>query len=198
MRPRVVVRKRDSSPPHEKIGCFIIFYVILAIVVCWWRRLNRYEWSARMKRFNVTGTCYPEDHYMVDISERLEIIAQMIGRGDYFCINAGRQYGKTTTLYQLKKKPIINGVGNYYIEAQTRDETRTDVIIDYLGHQYIIELKIWRENAYNERGEEQIAGYLDYYHAKKGYLVSFCFNKNKVPGTKTIQVGDKTVTEAVI
>ena len=31
-----------------------------------------------------------------------------------------------------------------------------------------------------------------------GYLVSFCFNKNKVPGTKMIQVGDKTVFEAVI
>ena len=57
-----------------------------------------------MKRFNVTGTCYPEDHYMVDISEQLEIIAQMVERGDYFCINAGRQYGKTTTLYQLKKE----------------------------------------------------------------------------------------------
>ena len=57
-----------------------------------------------MKRFNVTGTCYPAEHYMVDISERLEIIAQMVKRGDYFCINAGRQYGKTTTLYQLKKK----------------------------------------------------------------------------------------------
>ncbi|MBQ9396745.1 MAG: AAA-like domain-containing protein [Proteobacteria bacterium] len=57
-----------------------------------------------MKRFNVTGTCYPDEHYMVDISERLEIIAQMIKRGDYFCINAGRQYGKTTTLYALKKK----------------------------------------------------------------------------------------------
>lgn len=44
-----------------------------------------------MKQFNVTGTCYPEDHYMVDISERLEIIAQMVERSDYFCINAERQ-----------------------------------------------------------------------------------------------------------
>ena len=101
-------------------------------------------------------------------------------------------------MFLLYLKPIIYGVGNYYIESKTRDETRTDVIIDYLGHQYIIELKIWRGNAYNERGEEQIAGYLDLYHAKKGYLVSFCFNKDKAPGTKTIQVGDKTITEAVI
>ncbi len=111
---------------------------------------------------------------------------------DAFVENTGRK------LFLLYLKPIINGVGNYYVEAQTRDETRTDVIVDYLGHQYIIELKIWRGNAYNERGEEQIAGYLDSYHAKKGYLVSFCFNKNKIPGTKTVHIGDKTITEAVI
>ena len=105
---------------------------------------------------------------------------------------------KGRKFFLLYLKPIINGVGNYYIEAQTRDETRTDVIIDYLGHQYIIELKIWRGNAYNERGEEQIAGYLDMYHAKKGYLVSFCFNKNKQSGVKTIQVGDREIVECVV
>lgn len=38
-------------------------------------------------------------------------------------------------------RPIINGTGNYYIEAQTRDARRTDVIVDYLGEQFIIELK---------------------------------------------------------
>ena len=48
---------------------------------------------------------------------------------------------------------IINGTGNYYIEARTRNDERTDMIIDYLGHQYVIEMKIWRGNAYNERGE---------------------------------------------
>ena len=101
-------------------------------------------------------------------------------------------------LFLLYLKPIINGIGNYYIEAQTRDETRTDVVIDYLGRQYIIELKIWRGNAYNERGEEQIAGYLDYFLTKKGYLVSFCFNKCKSLQTRMIQVGDKTVFEAVV
>lgn len=38
-------------------------------------------------------------------------------------------------LFLLYLKPIINGTGNYYIEAQTRDQTRTDVIVDYLGQQ---------------------------------------------------------------
>ena len=105
---------------------------------------------------------------------------------------------KGRKLFLLYLKPIINGVGNYYIEAQTRDETRTDIIIDYLGHQYIIELKIWRGNAYNERGREQLIGYLDYFHLVKGYLVSFSFNKNKKTGVHTIDLDGREIVECVV
>ena len=98
----------------------------------------------------------------------------------------------------LYLRPIINGTGNYYIEAQTRDQKRTDVIVDYLGKQYIVELKIWRGEEYNTEGEKQIAEYLNYYHLEKGYLLSFNFNKNKKSGMKTIQVNGKTVIEAVV
>lgn len=105
-------------------------------------------------------------------------------------------YGRKFFLLYLK--PIINGVGNYYIEAQTRDARRTDVIVDYLGEQFIIELKIWHGNEYNERGQEQLGGYLDYYHKEKGYLLSFNFNKNKEIGVKEIKLGTKTIVEAVV
>ena len=81
--------------------------------------------------------------------------------------------------FLLYLKPIINGTGNYYIESQTRDQTRTDVIVDYLGQQYIIELKIWRGERYNEEGERQISEYLDYFHLNTGYMLSFNFNKKK-------------------
>ena len=77
------------------------------------------------------------------------------------------KYGRKFFLLYLR--PIINGTGNYYIEAQTRDERRTDIIVDYLGEQFIIELKIWHGNEYNERGERQLADYLDYYYIDKGY-----------------------------
>lgn len=109
-----------------------------------------------------------------------------------FIENDGRK------LFLIYLRPIINGTGNYYIEAQTRDLTRTDVIVDYLGAQYIIEMKIWRGKEYNERGEQQLREYLDYYHIDKGYLLSFNFNQSKQIGTKTVQVGDKTVFEAVV
>ena len=101
-------------------------------------------------------------------------------------------------LFLLYLRPIINGTGNYYIEAQTRDQKRTDVIVDYLGKQYIVELKIWRSEEYNTEGEKQIAEYLNYYHLEKGYLLSFNFNKNKKSGMKIIQANGKTVIEAVV
>lgn len=98
----------------------------------------------------------------------------------------------------LYLKPIINGVGNYYIEARTRDMGRTDIIIDYKGKQYIIEMKIWRGDEYNRRGEKQLAAYLDSYHQTKGYLLSFNFNKKKTTGINKICCDGKTIIEAVV
>ncbi|MDE7312643.1 MAG: AAA-like domain-containing protein [Eubacterium sp.] len=106
------------------------------------------------------------------------------------------EYGRRFFLLYLK--PIINGTGNYYLEAQTRDARRTDVIVDYAGEQFIIEMKIWHGNEYNERGRQQLSEYLDYYHQPKGYLLSFSFNQKKEPGVKRIQVGEKTIIEAVV
>lgn len=106
------------------------------------------------------------------------------------------KYGRKFFLLYLK--PIINGTGNYYLEAQTRDARRTDVIVDYRGEQFIVELKIWHGNEYNERGEEQLMDYLDYYHKDRGYMLSFNFNKNKNVGVREIRLGNKTIVEAVV
>ncbi len=100
--------------------------------------------------------------------------------------------------FLLYLKPIIIGTGNYYIESRTRDNGRTDVIVDYRGVQYIIEIKIWRGNEYNKRGEAQLADYLDAYHVQKGYLLSFNFNKHKIPGAKEIICGDRVILEVVV
>ncbi|MBR6222606.1 MAG: AAA-like domain-containing protein [Lachnospiraceae bacterium] len=101
-------------------------------------------------------------------------------------------------LFLLYLKPIINGTGNYYIEAQTRDQTRTDVIVDYLGEQYIIELKIWRGPRYNADGEKQIKEYLDHWNLDTGYMLSFNFNKNKEPGVRQVRIDDKILYEGTV
>ena len=54
-----------------------------------------------MKEFNVTGTCIPEKHYMVDTTDKLNQIIRLIETDKYFMINRARQYGKTTTLASL-------------------------------------------------------------------------------------------------
>lgn len=55
------------------------------------------------KVFNTTAVCVPEEHYMVNIEERLRQIRCLIDDGKYFTINQARQYGKTTTLLALNR-----------------------------------------------------------------------------------------------
>lgn len=101
-------------------------------------------------------------------------------------------------LFLLYLKPIINGTGNYYVEARTRDLKRTDVIIDYQGQQEIVEMKIWHGEEYNRKGAEQLAGYLEDYHLSKGYLLSFNFNKHKQVGMTECICNGKTIIEIVV
>lgn len=101
-------------------------------------------------------------------------------------------------LFLLYIRPLINGTGNYYIESRTRNMGRTDLIIDYLGKQYIIEMKIWHGEEYNTRGEKQLLGYLDDYQLKKGYMLSFNFNKKKCPGVTELHFKNHSIVEAVV
>ena len=109
-----------------------------------------------------------------------------------FLEDAGRRY------FMLFLKPIINGIGNCYVEPQTRNRERMDLVIAYRGQQYIVELKVWCGNAYHERGEKQLSDYLDYFHLKKGYMLSFNFNRKKTIGIREIVLGDKVLVEAVV
>ena len=113
-------------------------------------------------------------------------------RDETFIEDVGRRY------FMLFLKPIINGTGNCYVEAETRNRERTDLVIDYRGEQFIIEAKIWRGNAYNERGEKQLSDYLDHFHLNKGYMLSFNFNQKKQIGIRDIVLGDKVLIEAVV
>lgn len=113
-------------------------------------------------------------------------------QNESFLEDTGRKY------FMLFLQPIINGTGNCYVEARTRNQERMDLVIDYHGEQSIIEMKVWHGNAYNERGEKQLSAYLDYFHLKKGYMLSFNFNKKKEIGVKEIVLGDKLLIEAVV
>ncbi len=70
--------------------------------------------------------------------------------------------------------------------------------MDYLGQQYILELKIWHGERYNEKGEKQISEYLDYFNLSTGYMLSFNFNKKKETGVKRVEIHDKVLFEGMV
>lgn len=109
-----------------------------------------------------------------------------------FLEEEGRRY------FLLYLRPIINGTGNYYVEARTRSLGRTDIIVDYRGEQFVVETKIWRGNEYNMRGEHQLAEYLEDYGLHTGYMLSFNFNQKKEVGVREIHVDGKTLIEGIV
>ena len=247
------------------------------------------------KEFNITGSCNPQWHYMVNTEQRFKAVEALIDKGKYFTINRARQYGKTTTLYMIwrrlseryivvplsfeglgdslfaseeafvkkfseqmavyltplkldnalmaiwqeskaksmdelakvitdfcKKspKPVVLTIdevdkssdnqlflnflgmlrnrylerdiqgmdftfhsvilaGFYYVEPQTRDNRRMDLVVTYGGEEFIIELKIWRGEKYEEQGRDQLASYLTVRGSAEGYLVVFDFSKKQ-------------------
>lgn len=222
------------------------------------------------KKFNITGSCNPERHYMVNSKARFEAVEDLIGAGEYFTINRARQYGKTTTLYMIWRqlsdrytvvplslegigdrgrfrmqvnyapggrldmeqvitrfaelmhqeyrestvpflekegrllfltflKPIINGTGFYYVEPQTRDNRRMDLVVAYGSEEFIIELKIWRGEKYEEQGRDQLASYLATRGTAEGYLVTFDFSRRrKAAEPRWIEHNGKRIFEVTI
>lgn len=44
------------------------------------------------KKFNITGVCFPAQHYMADISRKFARVMAMVEAGDYFIINRPRHF----------------------------------------------------------------------------------------------------------
>ena len=63
-----------------------------------------------MKRFNTTGPCFPDEHYMMPALDRLPGIRELVAGGNYFVVHAPRQTGKTTALQALVSE--INAKGD--------------------------------------------------------------------------------------
>ena len=87
-----------------------------------------------MKRFNTTGPCFPDEHYMMPALDRLPGVRELVAGGDYFVVHAPRQTGKTTALQALVSE--INAKGEMFAlyctleSLQNRaDPDRTNIAI---------------------------------------------------------------------
>ena len=96
-------------------------------------------------------------------------------------------------------KPIINGIGFYYVEPQTRDNRRMDLVVTYDRQEFVIELKIWRGDKYEEHGRNQLSDYLAIRGMDKGYLVTFDLSKNKQDTEpQWIEWNNKQIFEVIV
>ena len=95
-------------------------------------------------------------------------------------------------------KPILNGRGFSFVEAQTRENRRMDMVITFGSQKFVVELKIWNGQKYEEKGLKQLAGYLDIQKLNTGYIIVFNFNKNKESTSQWLKVDGKDVFEVIV
>ena len=96
-------------------------------------------------------------------------------------------------------KPIINGSGFYYVEPQTRDNRRMDLVVTYGKQEFIVELKIWHGDKYEEKGRDQLSSYLATRGMDEGYLVTFDFSKDKQDAEpQWIEWNGKRIFEVIV
>lgn len=100
-------------------------------------------------------------------------------------------------------KPIINGVGHYVVEPQTRSNTRMDMVVFYGNKEYIIELKCWYGPKKHQEGMEQLLEYMQSRGQKKGWMLTFCFlesrEKRMEEYTRSMEcVGDKEIYSVLV
>jgi hypothetical protein len=90
-------------------------------------------------------------------------------------------------------KPILNGKGHDFKEAEISEEKRLDVVVTYLQQKYIIELKIWHGIKAHEKGLMQLNDYLERQGVNKGYLLIFDNRKKASSQEQIFPLGDKEI-----
>ena len=108
------------------------------------------------------------------------------------------RYGRLIFLSYLK--PLINGNGFYHIESQLTDLRRMDIVVDFGREQFIIELKIWRGEIYEQEAYEQLLGYMKSKKTDTGYLLIFDFRKesNKRRKAEWLCFDGKNIFEVIV
>ena len=72
------------------------------------------------------------------------------------------------------------------------------MIVDYLGEQFIIELKIWNSSTYIKKGEKQLCEYLEHFGLETRYMLKFNFNQKIEQSIKNVTIGLMTLHEATL
>jgi len=89
--------------------------------------------------------------------------------------------------------PILNGRGFAHTESAFTDDKRMDVVVNFLDQQFIIELKIWHGEQYQQKAHKQLLGYMDKMSLNEGYLLTFDFRQRKKQRQEWIEVQGRKI-----
>ena len=100
-------------------------------------------------------------------------------------------------LFLFFLQPYLNGKGMFYLESKPNFATgkRMDIVISYEGQEFIIELKIWRGESYQQDAYLQLTDYVKKRGATKGYLLTFDFRQKKEIKQEWIKAHDIPLLE---
>jgi len=84
-------------------------------------------------------------------------------------------------LFLFFLQPYLNGKGTFHLESKPNFATgkRMDVVISYGAQEFIIELKVWRGQKYQQDAYKQLTDYVKRRGVEKGYLLTFDFREKK-------------------
>lgn len=95
-------------------------------------------------------------------------------------------------------KPILNGRDFSFVEAQTRENRRMDVVITFGAQKFVVELKIWNGRKYEEKGLEQLAEYLEIQKLDAGYMIVYNFNSDKKYTAGWVEIKGRKIFELIV
>jgi len=82
-------------------------------------------------------------------------------------------------MFMMFLKPIINGFGFCFKEAQIGEEKRLDVVVVFKDEKFVVELKMWYNEQYHEQGKGQLKKYMELENINKGYMLIFCKDRDR-------------------
>ena len=148
----------------------IVFETVMYSYLTAWRRLREAAKTdvARHDGFAKNG--------VLDLDTLLVRFAEFLSR-HYHHADAAfiERQGRLLLLAYLAN--VVNSGGFTYVEPETRDGTRMDVVIIYGGREHIVELKIWHGQQAENEAFDQLAGYLKARGQEMGWLLNFTANK---------------------
>jgi hypothetical protein len=161
----LLVRDDEGTRPAN-----IIFETVMYSYLTAWRRLREAAKTDAAKHNDFTK------NGVLDLDTLLVHFAEFLSR-HYHHADAAfvERQGRLLLLAYLAN--VVNGGGFTYVEPETRNGTRMDVVITYGGREHIVELKIWHGQHMETEAFDQLAGYLRARGQEQGWLLNFTSNK---------------------